>query len=217
VTAVVPRMTRRMAFWRAQAAGPDAPRAPAGGADGADLCGLVFLFLADDERSDGSAAWLRGRSVLREVEAKLAATPGITYKVRALPGRDGGALREPRQAGRRSRRALRRPADGTDFPRALAGARAAIQRDVAVLRLAGAIVTRPAIVCYAVAPPLADAITAEEYGRLAADALVTWVLPEGSAALMPPAFAADGARVLTDHYAVGDEVAHLVRGGTRGC
>jgi hypothetical protein len=34
---------------------------------------------------------------------------------------------------------------------------------------------------------------------------------------MPPAFTAGGAQVLTDHYAVGDEVAHLVRGGTRGC
>ena len=210
----MPRMTRRIAFWRGQAAGPDA--VPPAGDDGISLCGLVFLFLADDQRSDGSTPWRRGRSVLREVEAKLAATPGIAYKVRALPGRDGGPLREPRQAGRRSWRALRRPADGMDFPRALASARAALARDVAALRLGGAIVTRPAIVCYAVAPPLADAITAEEYGRLAREALVTWVLPEDSAALMPPAFAA-GAQVLTDHYAVGDEIAHLVRGGTRGC
>jgi hypothetical protein len=217
VTAVVPGMTRRIAFWRGQAAGPDAAPSPAGGGGGPGLCGLVFLFLADDQRADGSAPWRRGRSVLREVEAKLAATPGIDYKVRALPGRDGGALREPRSAGRRSWRALRRPVDGMDFPRALASARAAIQRDVAALRLAGAIVTRPAIVCYAVTPPLADAITAEEYGRLARETLVTWVLPEGSAALMPPAFAAGGAQVLTDHYAVGDEIAHLVRGGTRGC
>ncbi len=217
MTAVVPRMTRRIAFWRGQLAGPDGAPLPAGGGGGASLCGLVFLFLADDQRTDGSAPWRRGRSVLREVEAKLAATPGISYRVRALPGPDGGALRKPRQAGRRSRRSLRRPADGMDFPRALASSRTAIQRDVAALRLAGAIVTRPAVVCYAVTPPTADAITAEEYGRLATDALVTWVVPEGSAALMPPAFEAGGARVLTDHYAVGDEVAHLVRGGTRGC
>ena len=219
MTAVVPRMTRRIAFWRGQLAGPDGVPSPAGGGggDGASLCGLVFLFLADDQRTDGSAAWRRGRSVLREVEAKLAATPGISYRVRALPGRDGGALRKPRPAGRRSRRSLRRPADGMDFPRALASSRTAIQRDVAALRLAGAIVTRPAVVCYAVTPPIADAITAEEYGRLATDALVTWVVPEGSAALMPPVFEAGGARVLTDHYGVGDEVAHLVRGGTRGC
>jgi hypothetical protein len=217
VTAVVPGMTRRIAFWRAQALGPDAAPAPAGGASDPDLCGLVLLFLADDQRSEGSGPWRRGRKVLREVEAKLAATPGITYRVRALPGRDGRTLRKPRQAGRRSRWALRRLPDGTDFCRALSGARTAIQRDVAALRMSGAIVTRPAIVCYAVTPPLADAITAEEYGRLAAEALVTWVVPEGSAALMPPAFSAGGAQVVTDHYAAGDEVAHLVRGGTRGC
>jgi hypothetical protein len=226
VTAVVPRMTRRIAFWRGEAAGPEGTPSPAAGGrarghgdgpGGPSLCGLVFLFLADDQRSDGSAGWRRGRKVLRGVEARLAATPGITYQVRALPGRDGRVLRKPRQAGRRSRWALRRPADGLDFSRALASSRAAIHRDVAALRMGGAIVTRPAIVCYAVTPPLADAITAEEYGRLASEALLTWVVPEDSAALMPPAFTVGGAQVLTDHYAVVDEIAHLVRGGTRGC
>ena len=219
MTAVVPRMTRRIALWLGEGTGPDrAPFPAAGGeADAPSLSGLVFLFLADDQRADGSAGWRRGRKVLREVEAKLAATPGITYQVRALPGRDGRALRKPRKAGRRSRWALRRPADGLDFSQSLASVRASIHRDVAALRMGGAIVTRPAMVCYAVTPPLADAITAEEYGRLASEALVTWVVPEGSAALMPPAFTASGAQVLTDHYAVGDEAAHLVRGGTRGC
>lgn len=212
-------MTRRIAFWRDQEGGPDGAPFPAGGGESEvpSLSGLVFLLLADDERSDGSGPWRRGRKVLRQVEARLAATPGITYQVRALPGRDGRTLRKPRQAGRRSLRALRRPAGGMDFPRTLASSRGAIQRDLAVLRLGGAIVTRPAVVCYAVIPPLADAITVEEYGRLTCDALITWVVPEGSAALMPPAFTASGERVVTDHYAVGDEVAHLVRGGTCGC
>lgn len=216
MTAVVPRMRGRITFWRSQAAGPEPARPPADGS-GPGLCGLVFLFLADDQRADGSAAWRRGRSVLIEVDKKIAATAGIRFRVRALPGRDSGALREPRQAGRLSRRSLRRPADGVDFPRAMAAARAAVLRDVAALRLAGAAVARPAVVLYAVAPPLADAITAEEYGRLAREASVTWVVPESSAALMPPAFAAGRAQVLTDHYAVADEVAHLVRGSTCGC
>jgi hypothetical protein len=102
VTAVVPRMTRRIAFWLAQEGGPDGAPYPLGGAGHDDgpaspsLSGLVFLFLADDQRSDGSSGWRRGRKVLRDVEAKLAATPGITYRVRALPGRDAGALRRPR-------------------------------------------------------------------------------------------------------------------------
>jgi hypothetical protein len=220
VTAVVPRMTRRIAFWLGQQGGPDGARYPLGGAgqdDGPSASGLVFLFLADDQRSDGSAGWRRGRKVLREVEAKLAGTPGITYRVRALPGKDARALRKPRQAGRWSRWALRRPADGIDFPRMLASSRTAIQRDMGMLRQGGAIVTRPAVVCYAVTPPLADAITAEEYARLTREALITWVVPESTAALMPPAFTASGERVVIDHYAAGDEVAHLVRGGTRGC
>jgi hypothetical protein len=225
VTAVMPRMTRRLALWLGQEGGPDGAPFPAGaghadgnGAPGGpSLSGLVLLVLADDQRSDGSAPWRRGRKVLRDVEAKLAATPGITYQVRALPGRDARALRKPRQAGRGSWWALRRPADGVDFPRTLASSLTAIQRDVAALRLGGAIVTRPAVVCYAVIPPLADAITAEEYGRLTREALITWVVPEGTAALMPPAFTASGEQVVTDHYAAGEEIAHLVRGGTRGC
>ena len=223
MTAVVPRMTRRIAFWLGQEAGPDGAPYPLGGAGqddapaGPGLSGLVFLFLADDQRSDGSASWRRGRKVLRDVEAKLAATPGIAYRVRALPGKDARALRKPRQAGRWSRWALRRPADGMDFPRMLASSRTAIQRDVATLRQGGAIVTRPAVVCYAVTPPLADAVTAEEYARLTRDALITWVVPESRAPLMPPAFTAGGELVVIDHYAAGDEVAHLVRGGTRGC
>jgi hypothetical protein len=217
VTALVPRITRRIPFWRGQlpAPGPGPRRGGDGGGPG--LCGLVFLFLADDQRADGSAPWRRGRSVLLELDARLAATHGIGYRVRALPGKDGSPLREPRQAGRLSRRRLRRPADGLDFPRALASARAALQRDVAALRLAGAVVTRPVVVFYAVTPPLADAITAEEYGRLAREALVTWVVPESPAPLMPPAFDVAGTRILTDHYAVADEVAHLIRAGTRGC
>ncbi len=216
MTAVVPRMKGRITLRRGQAARPDPARPPADGG-GPDLCGLVFLFLADDQRADGSAAWRRGRSVLLEVDKKIAATPGVGYRVRALSGRDSGALREPRRAGRLSRLSLRRPADGVDYPRAMATTRAAVLRDVAALRLAGATVARPAVVFYAVTPPLADAITADEYGRLAREASVTWVLPEGLAALMPPAFAAGRAQVLTDHYAVADEVAHLVRGSTCGC
>ena len=137
-------MTRRIAFWLGEEGVRGSAPFPAGGggeADPTSLSGLVFLFLADDQRADGSAGWRRGRKVLREVETKLAATPGITYQVRALPGRDGRALRKPRKAGRRSRGALRRPADGLDFSQSLASARAAIHRDVAALRMGGAIVT----------------------------------------------------------------------------
>lgn len=111
-------MTRRIAFWLGEEGVRGRAPFPAGGggeADAPSLSGLVFLFLADDQRADGSAGWRRGRKVLREVEAKLAATPGITYQVRALPGRDGRALRKPRKACGRAGRCGARPTAWT-FP-----------------------------------------------------------------------------------------------------
>jgi hypothetical protein len=53
---------------------------------------------------------------------------------------------------------------------------------------------------------VADAVTAQEYRGLAAEASVTWVVPECSAALMAPVFSGD-ARILTDYHAVADEIA----------
>jgi hypothetical protein len=64
-------------------------------------------------------------------------------------------------------------------------------------------------------PPLADAITTEEYEQLARQASVTWVVPERSAGLMSPVFAGDDARVLTDHRGVTDEVVFLLGGTTQ--
>jgi hypothetical protein len=70
-------------------------------------------------------------------------------------------------------------------------------------------------VFFAVDPPLADAITTEEYEQLARQASVTWVVPERSAGLMSPVFAGDDARVLTDHRWVTDEVVFLLGGTPR--
>jgi hypothetical protein len=173
--------------------------------------GLVFLILAGGERSDGGAVWRRGRTVLRDVDRKLAAAPDATYLVRVVPG--PGPCRKPRPAGRLSRHRLRPPAPGADFAGALGTVRTMIKQDLTALELSGRLAARPAVVFYAVDPPVADAVTAQEYAGLTADAAVTWVVPGPSAALLSPVFAGGGARVLADYHAVTAEIAaDLVRG-----
>jgi hypothetical protein len=148
--------------------------------------------------------------VLLGVDKKIAKT-AASCGVRGLPGGDAVAASELRQAGRLSRRDLKRPARAVDFARALGAVRTVMMRDLAALERSGLRVTRPAAVFYAVEPPLADAVTAEEYEQVAREASVTWVVPGRSAPLMSPLFAC-GASILTDHSAVTDEVVHLLRG-----
>jgi hypothetical protein len=182
---------------------PDAPDAESAPLPG----GLVFLVLVGGQRADGPAAWRRGRTVLREVDRRIAAAAPAAYQVRALPAAGIPAYRKPRPAGRLSRRGLRPPALGADFAEMLAATRAMIRQDLTALELAGRAAVRPAVVFYAADPPVADAVTAQEYAGLAAEASVTWVVPESSAALMAPVFSGGGARVLADYHAVADEIA----------
>ncbi len=178
--------------------------------------GLAFLILVGDQRSGDRAGWRRGRRVLLDVDKKIATTPGVDYRVRALQSGPGTARSELLPAGRLSRRHLRWSESGPDLARGLGLVQAIMTRDLAALERSALLVARPAIVVFAVEPPLADAITAGEHGDLAREAPVTWVVPESSAGLMSPAFAADGARILTDHLAVTDEVVHLLRTSTAG-
>jgi hypothetical protein len=185
----------------------DDPRA--GGPGGPAAGALVLLILTGDARSADLAGWRRGRSVLLGVDKKIAKARAAC-RVRALPGGDGALKSQLRPAGRLSRRELKRPARASDFAGALGAVRAAISRDLAALERSGLRPARPAAVFYAVEPPLADAITAEEYEQLARQVSILWIVPEASAALMSPRFAGDGARILTDHDAVTDEVVHLL-------
>ena len=182
---------------------PDAPDAQSAPLPG----GLVFLVLVGGQRADGPATWRRGRSVLREVDRRIAAAAPAAYQVRALPAAGIPAYRKPRPAGRLSRRGLRPPALGADFAGMLAAVRAMIRQDLTALERAGRAAARPAVVFYAAAPPVADAVTAQEYAGLAAEASVTWVVPESSAALMAPVFSGGGTRILADYHAVADEIA----------
>jgi hypothetical protein len=176
--------------------------------------GLVHLILAGDARLDDRAAWRRGRSVLLAMDRKIAATPGLACQVRALQCRSTAGSRL-RPAGRLARRHLKRSAGGADtggadFARALRSVRTMMRHDLSALERSAQPVARPAVVLYAVDPPLADAVTAEEYRALAREALVTWVVPERSAALLSPVFAGGDARVVTDHQAVADEVVYCL-------
>jgi hypothetical protein len=170
---------------------------------------LMLLILTGDARSGDNAGWRRGRSVLLDVDRKIAEAR-VACRVRALPGGDAAAGSEPRQAGRLARRDLKRPARAMDFARALRVVRTVMIRDLAVLERSGLRLARPTAVFYLVEPPLADAVTAEEYGQLTREASVTWVVPGRSAPLMSPLLAGD-ARVLTDHGAVSSEIVHLLR------
>jgi hypothetical protein len=171
---------------------------------------LVLLILTGDARAGDLAGWRRGRAVLLGVDKKIAKT-AVSCGVRGLPGGDALAASELRRAGQLSRRDLKRPARAVDFARALGIVRTVMMRDLAALERSGLRVTRPAAVVYAVDPPLADAVTAEEHRRLTREASVTWVVPESSAPLMSSLFADGGARVLTDHDTITDEVVHLLR------
>jgi hypothetical protein len=195
---------------------PAAPGASAAGTAAPPAGALVFLVLAGGERADSRAAWRRGRSVLLEVDKKIAAA-APACQMRALPAAGIPAYRKPRPAGRLSRRGLRPPVLGADFARMLAAMRAMIGQDLTALDLAGQrAAARPAVVFYAADPPVADAVTAQEYGGLVAGAAVTWVVPERCAALMSPVFSGGGARILADYHAVADEVARaLVRDQAR--
>jgi hypothetical protein len=195
-----------------RAPGRYAGRGAADGPEELRAARLVLLILTGDARAGDLAGWRRGRSVLLGVDKKIAMT-AASCGVRALPGGIATAASELRQAGRLSRRDLKRPTRRVDFARALGAVRTVMARDVAALEHCGLRVARPAAVFYAVDPPLADAVTAEEYFQLARQTSILWVVPEASVALMSEWFADDDARILTDHDAVTGEVVHLLHCG----
>ena len=197
---------------RGQAAAAEAAPAP----DPATATGrpatpmLAYLILLADEGTDDRAGWRRGRSVLLELDKALADPVPGRCTVRALSA-GNGAMSAPRPAGLLKRNDLGQPADSLDFPRVLGIIRSTVQRDRALLAVSPATVG-PAVVFFAADVPLADAVTAGMHAELARDASVTWIVPEHSADLISPGFAADGACLIPDHQAVAAEVISLVRG-----
>jgi hypothetical protein len=195
---------------RGQAAAAEAAPDPATATGRPATPMLAYLILLADEGTDDRAGWRRGRSVLLELDKALADPVPGRCTVRALSA-GNGAMSAPRPAGQLKRNDLGQPADSLDFPRVLGIIRSTVQRDRALLAVSPARVG-PAVVFFAADVPLADAVTAGMHTELARDASVTWIVPEHSADLISPGFAADGACLIPDHQAVAAEIISLVRG-----
>jgi hypothetical protein len=195
---------------RGQAAAAEAAPRPATAIGRPVTPMLAYLILLADEGTDDRAGWRRGRSVLLEMDKALADPAPGRCMVRALSA-GNGAMSAPRPAGQLKRNDLGQPMDSLDFPRVLGIIRSTIQRDRALLAASSATVG-PAVVFFASDVPLADAVTAGVHAELARETSVTWIVPEHSADLISPGFAADGAWLIPDHQAVAAEVISLVRG-----
>ena len=177
---------------------------------------LVFLALVGDECMYDLANWRRGRSVLLEIDDKLAAADPVGYQVRALRRAGDEGMTELREPGRLARRDIGRPAAILDFPRVLNLVRSAVKRQNMPHEPDGAAVPRATVVFFAAAAPLADAVTTGIYRQLAGEAAVTWIVPERLSDLLSGRFEERGVRKIPDHPAVADEVvSHLSDGENR--
>jgi hypothetical protein len=172
-----------------------------------DTRALVYLLIIGDDASGDHAAWNHSRAVLLEVDKKIAATPGVACQVRALQGDEHALCGELREAGRLSRRNVKRPVADVDFAAVLERIRAMLQKDRTLAEASGAAAVRAAVVFFAPDPPLADTATADVFAVLAREASVVWVVPKESVGLVAPALReTPGVRVLTDYEAVAAEV-----------
>ena len=72
---------------------------------------VVYLVLISDEGQSDGTGWRRGRSVLLDLDEKLAATRGVCHQVRVLRHASELADSRPRPAGQADKRDLRRPVE----------------------------------------------------------------------------------------------------------
>jgi hypothetical protein len=203
-----PRPPRPRSFPRLR--GPRVRREPAPESEPPAASVVVYLVLAAAESAPDRAGWRRGRSVLVELDKRLARTPGVAYLTRMLdatvPGDD-----KLRPAGRLSARDIRHPASFLDFAAALGSVPAVLRADYQRAVQEAPLTAPPVLVIYAADAPLADAITSARYAVLAAKVPVLWILPGTSARLLSAVFR-DGTRVhvSTDHPAIATELVTLI-------
>jgi hypothetical protein len=169
------------------------------------------MVLSGHDAPGGHTGWNQGRALLIEVDEKLAAAPQARFMVRALLSVEDADKNNLRQAGKLSRRDVKRPGADVDFAQLLALVRTVVTRDTGALARSGAPVARPAVVFFAEEPPLADAITAEVYQDLARQASVIWVMPADSVSLLSLGFATAAAAIVTQHLTAAGDVLDLLR------
>ncbi len=192
------RRSRREAVWPPKDADVAATR-----------CALAFLVLAGDSSGD-EATWQHGRSVLLDIDKKLAAVRGVTYGVWAQSDIEHAAKTTLRPAGHLYRRDMRPALSRFELPRGLRVIGAVLAREVAVLQSFSQ-ASPPAIVIFAAKPLTIDTAATRVYDDLARRAVITWVVPERLRSRMPPLLGGRAANVLIDHPAVADEVVNLLR------
>ena len=179
--------------------------------------GLVYLLMTVDQDAAADPALGRLQDALLDVDRRLAAQPFCGYQVRVIHGSDGELRGELQDAGRVGRRDAKRAVKTDDFTTVLKGIRGSLRRDRGLVQTiataAGLTVVPAAVIIFTPDPPVADLSAAAEFGDLAAEATVVWVVPGKLEGLLSPAFGATcGAMVLGEHQAVADEVLDVLLG-----
>jgi hypothetical protein len=181
---------------------------------------LLFMSLfgggSSGSQQDG---WRQARSVLLDVDERIAATPTLRYLVRAFRAAPKVQHSELRPAGQLSRRDLRRPDRSLDFGPLLHAVLTTLTMDMRTSLRASVIAARPAVIFFPVTAPLADAVSMRAYTELTERALVLWIVSAEVNRLISPDFGIGGARTFVDRPDVSEEIAELlvahanVRGG----
>jgi hypothetical protein len=171
--------------------------------------GLVYLLLTGDESTGERDEWSRARTVMLEVDKRLAELPQVSCHVRVLQGNELGLRGDLRPAGKLRKRDLRDSVADLYFADILPEIGQILHRDQGSCGTSDRPLNRPAVVFVAPEPPLADSAAAESLRALAAEASVAWVVPSSHAGLISDDFTG-AARVFTNFESVADDVAALV-------
>ena len=175
----------------------------------ATTTGLVYLLLTGDESTGDRDEWSRARTVMLEVDKRLAALSQVSCDVRVLHGSEGELQGELRQAGKLRKRHLRGALADLYFAEVLLEISKVLRRDQGSCEALDRPLNRPAVVFLVPEPPLADSSAVEALRALDTEASVVWVVPWSQADLLSDDFKG-AARVLTDYETVPDDVAALV-------
>ena len=204
-------------LWRPLARSRDGQEAESeAGTGDARTGGLVYLIIVGDDISADHSAWHKGRSVLLDMDAKIAVAPLFAFKVRALGVGQDSVRGKLREAGQLSRRDIKQPVTDSDFASVLGSIRTMLKIDRATIQTTDAPMAWPAVVFFATDPPLADSATADMYRELAREASIIWIVPRDSADLMAPVFTeAQDTLLLVYHQEVAGEIASLLTSSTR--
>jgi hypothetical protein len=198
------------------------PEASAGGPDLAPeqlprtALGLAYLLTVLDHDAAPDPALGRLQAAVLDVGKRIAALPGMDYRVSVIHGDDKQIASTPRTAGRIIRRPVKRSVRTEDFTAVLKVLRSSLRDDSELVQSRATAetlsVASPVVIIFTVDPPMAEPGAAAVFGDIAAQARVVWVVPRKLEGLVSPAFSREcGATVLGEHQAVADDILDLMR------